>query len=63
MDSSAALIWAVLFGAVGIGYFVYGKRQRRGIALVSGIALCVFPYFVSDAILIVLVGAPLMALP
>ncbi len=63
MDSSATLIWAVLFGALGMGYFIYGKRQRRGSALVSGIALCLFPYFVSDAVLIVLVGVALTALP
>jgi len=63
MDSSASLLWGILFGSIGLGYFVYGKRQRRGIALLSGIALMVFPYFVSSGFLIVLIGIVLMALP
>jgi hypothetical protein len=63
MDSSASLIWGLLFGSIGMGYFVYGKKQLHGIALVSGIALMVFPYFVSSWLLIVLIGIVLMALP
>jgi len=63
MDSAASLIWGLLFGSIGMGYFVYGKRQQRGIALVSGIALMVFPYFVTGWFLIVLIGLVLMALP
>jgi hypothetical protein len=55
--------WGLLFGTLGIGYFVYGKRQRMVMALTSGIALMVFPYFVSNALLIVLIGALLLALP
>jgi hypothetical protein len=46
-----------------MGYFVYGKRQGRGIALLSGIGLMVFPYFVTSWFLIVLIGLVLMALP
>jgi hypothetical protein len=63
MDSSAPLLWGLLFGSIGMGYFVYGKRQGRGIALVSGIALMVFPYFFTSWFLIVLIGIVLMALP
>jgi hypothetical protein len=63
MDNSASLLWGLLFGSIGIGYFVYGKRQRRGIALLSGIVLIVFPYFVSSWYLIILIGIVLMALP
>jgi hypothetical protein len=63
MDSSAPLLWGLLFGSIGMGYFVYGKRQDRGMALVSGIALMVFPYFFTSWFLIVLIGIVLMALP
>ena len=63
MDSSASLLWGLLFGSIGMGYFVYGKRQGRAIALVSGMALMVFPYFVTSWYLIVLIGIVLMALP
>lgn len=46
-----------------MGYFVYGKKQRRGAALLSGFALIVIPYVVSNVFLLVLIGIVLMALP
>ena len=63
MDSEAGLIIGVLLGAVGLGYAMYGKQQRKGIALASGILLMVFPYFVSSAWLMLLIGAALIAAP
>lgn len=63
MDSSASIIWGILFGSIGIGYFIYGKKQHRGVALLSGVALIAFPYFVSNIFLIILIGIVLMALP
>jgi len=63
MMGESTIWWGLLFGTLGIGYFVYGKRQRMVMALTSGIALMVFPYFVSNALLIVLIGALLLALP
>jgi len=63
MDSSASLLWGLLFGSIGMGYFIYGKRQGRVVALLSGMALMVFPYFVTGWFLIVLIGLVLMALP
>jgi len=63
MGSEASILWSVLFGAIGIGYFVYGRNQKNPVPLVCGIALMVFPYFVSNAWAMVLVGAALMAVP
>jgi hypothetical protein len=63
MDISTSLLLGVLFGSIGMGYLVYGKKQRKGMALFSGIALCVFPYCVSNIFLFVLIGLALMALP
>lgn len=63
MDNSSSLIWGILFGSIGLGYFVYGKKQQRGAALFSGIALMTFPYFVSNIFLSLVIGIVLMALP
>ena len=63
MDGSAALMWSVAFGAFGMGYFVYGKKQQRYVALLSGIALCIYPYFVANLYLLIAIGVALMALP
>ena len=47
MDSTILLI-SVITGAVGLGYFVYGKRQQHFMALVCGLGLCVVPYFIDS---------------
>jgi hypothetical protein len=62
-DIQAWLLWGVLFGSVGLGYFIYGKKQRAVVPLVCGLVLMVFPYFVSNVILLVVAGAVLCAIP
>jgi len=63
MDTSTVLMFGMLFGAIGFGYIVYGRKQQRGIALLSGVLLCAFPYFVPNIFLIILIGIALMTLP
>jgi predicted membrane protein len=59
----AQLLWGVLFSGIGVGFFIYGKKQGAAVPLVCGLLLMVFPYFVSSTILLVLIGAALVALP
>jgi predicted membrane protein len=61
--SSTLLLWGLLFGSIGIGFFIYGKRQRRVVPLLCGLALMIFPYFVSGTILVVVIGIVLIAIP
>jgi len=63
MDSAAGLIWSILLGAVGMGYFIYGTRQRVAVPFVVGVALMIFPYFVANVYIMVLVGCGLIAVP
>lgn len=60
---TASIFWAIVFGGVGMGYLVFARQQRNPFALFSGVALCVYPYFVDNVFIILLVGAALMALP
>jgi hypothetical protein len=53
----------LVFGSIGLGFFIYGKKQRAVVPLICGIALIVFPYFVSNVILLVGVGVLLVAIP
>lgn len=62
MDSSLLLL-GLLFGSVGVGFFIYGKKQQRAAPLVSGVALMAVPYFVSNAVVLALIGVLLLALP
>lgn len=61
--NEAWLLWGLLFGSFGLGYFVYGRKQKAVVPLVCGIALMVFPYFVTSTILLVSIGGALLALP
>jgi predicted membrane protein len=61
--SSSWLLWALLFSSIGLGFFVYGKRQRAAVPLTCGLVLMVFPYFVASTVLLVLIGVALVALP
>ena len=61
--STATLLWGVLFGSIGLGFFLYGKKQRAIVPLVCGLVLMVFPYFISNAVGLVLVGILLIATP
>jgi hypothetical protein len=63
LESSATLIWGLLFGAVGVGYFLYGKKQRRPLPFACGLLLMVFPYFVANSTAIVIVGTVLSLIP
>ena len=62
LDTSS-LLWGLLFGSIGLGFFVYGRRQKRVVPLACGVALMVFPYFVSNTILLVILGLALIAIP
>ena len=52
-----------MFGAFGLGFFVYGKKQHAVVPLVCGIALMIYPYFISDIILLCVIGVALIAVP
>ena len=63
MPSPGTLFVGLLAGIVGMAYFVYGKRQQRAVFLLAGVGLCVYPYLVSGATLLVVVGLLLAAAP
>ena len=63
MIDISTLIWGIIFGSVGLGFFVYGKKQKAIIPILSGIGLMVFPYFISNVYIMVLSGIVLIALP
>jgi hypothetical protein len=63
MDTTAMLLWGLLFGSIGLGYFIYGKKQANGVVRYTGIALMVFPYFVPDPTALVVIGIALLAIP
>jgi len=63
MEGTSLLIWGMLFGAIGLGFFTYGKKQMAAVPLLTGIALFIVPYFISNVFILVIVGSALVMLP
>ncbi len=63
MGDPSLLFWGILFGAFGLAYFVYGRKQKAMVPLFVGIALCALPYFVTNVFVLVIVGFILAVLP
>lgn len=57
------LFFVIVFSAVGIAYFMYGKKQAAFVPLLCGLALMVYPYFVSGTWVLIGIGAVLAAIP
>ena len=53
----------MIFGAIGLGFFTYGKKQKAVVPLIVGIVLFIFPYFISNVYMLVIMGIVLVAVP
>jgi len=63
MESTAQIMWGLIFGSIGFGFFIYGKRQRLAVPFVVGMLLFVIPYFFVNVYFLVLAGCILVAVP
>jgi hypothetical protein len=57
------LLWGLLFSSIGLGFFLYGRKQRAVVPLVCGLALMIYPYFVPSPVAVVVIGVVLTAVP
>ncbi len=57
--TTANIFASVIFGSIGFGALIYGKKQSDLKALVIGILLMVYPYFVQNAVALFAIGAVL----
>ncbi len=61
--TASSLFLGVLFGSIGLGFFIYGRKQRKVVPLLCGLVLMIVPYFISDTLLLFCAGAVLVAIP
>lgn len=61
--NTSQLLLGVLFSSIGLGYFIYGKKQKVIVPLVCGLILMIFPYFVEATSLLLTLGTTLSILP
>lgn len=59
----ADLVINLIVSSIGMGFFAYGKRRSEFYFLISGLILCVFPYFIDGVALRSVIGVLLIAAP
>ena len=50
MGNSSSLFASLIWGAIGTGLAIYGKRQGAMVPLFGGVALIAISYFISSAV-------------
>ncbi len=63
MFSAMNLMVGIITGAFGVGYFIYGKRQSKFVFMITGCALCIYPYLLSNITVLIIIGLVLLAVP
>jgi len=61
LPSPANLLAMLVFGIVGLAAFRYGKKMHSGTPMIIGVALMVYPYFVTQTWLLYIIGIALCA--
>jgi hypothetical protein len=54
------LLASLLWGSIGVGYFIYGKKQRAMMPMIGGVVMVLASYFVSSWLLMSLICIALM---
>ena len=63
MGDSTSLIVGLIFGSIGVGYCIYGKKQSHLVAFLAGVSLVGLPYIVENNTVLIIISLILMALP
>lgn len=61
IGSSSFIIASLIWGSIGMGFAIYGKKQRATAPLLGGVLLMGISYLISSALLMSLVGVALVA--
>ncbi len=51
----------MIWGSIGMGFAIYGKKQKAMVPLIGGVLLVAISYFISSALEMSLVGIALVA--
>ncbi len=62
-DDGTSMFMTMIWGAIGTGYFIFGKKQSRFTFLLCGVGLMVFPFFVSDFMVSMILGLAMTLAP
>jgi hypothetical protein len=54
---------SLVFGTIGMGMFMYGKKAGRPVPLAAGAGLMVVPYFITHLVVMIIVCGAITAVP
>ncbi|OEY96207.1 amino acid transport protein [Acinetobacter proteolyticus] len=61
--NATQLFLGVIFSSIGLGYFMYGKKQKMTVPMVCGLVLMLFTYFIDSTTMISIIGVALSIVP
>lgn len=61
LPGAHSLVASLIWGSIGLGFFIYGKKQQALVPLFGGILLMGISYFVESALVMSLIGVALVA--
>ncbi|MGC3957069.1 MAG: hypothetical protein QM813_03620 [Verrucomicrobiota bacterium] len=59
--NTSFLLASLLWGSIGVGYFIYGKRQGALLPMLGGLLMIALSYLVSSWLLMSLLSIAVMA--
>ncbi|ENX34325.1 hypothetical protein F889_02089 [Acinetobacter colistiniresistens] len=61
--NATQLFLGVIFSSIGLGYFMYGKKQKMTVPLVCGLVLMLFTYFIDSNTVVGIIGVIVSIIP
>jgi hypothetical protein len=59
--SSSTLFASLIWGSIGMGFAIYGKKQQATAPLLGGVILMALSYFIGSALYMSLAGGAVVA--
>lgn len=63
MGDSTSLIVGLIFGSIGVGYCIYGRKQSNFVAFLAGLFLIGLPYAIDNNFILIGASLVIMASP
>lgn len=61
--NTTQLFLGVIFSSIGLGYFLYGRKQKMTVPFTVGLVLMIFPYSIESNVLLRSIGTVLSVIP
>jgi hypothetical protein len=59
--SAATLFASLIWGSIGVGFFIYGKKQSAFIPMIGGLAMVFVSYFITSPLYMSLTSVGILA--